>query len=186
MEVGYETVGQVMEDICFDNITVLHNFHKAIISIHNGNNANIKNVKFTNITIEDASTGKGDGWNYIVDIRNIFNSTWSTNHKITSLGSIDGVDISNVLTISGSADPVVMVQGTLETRNEYPKVGHFVSNVTINDFYLYDKVINKNNCNYQTNKYVNNILFTSSGNPVTGASYTPKDVSEYGNNIIFK
>ena len=186
MEVGYETVGQVMEDICFDNITVLHNFHKAIISIHNGNNANIKNVKFTNITIEDASTGKGDGWNYIVDIRNIFNSTWSTNHKITSLGSIDGVDISNVLTISGSADPVVMVQGTLETRDEYPKVGHFVSNVTINDFYLYDKVINKNNCNYQTNKYVNNILFTSSGNPVTGASYTPKDVSEYGNNIIFK
>ena len=185
MEIGYETVGEVMEDVTFDNITVLHNYHKSVISIHNGNNANIKNVKFINITIEDASIGKGDGWNYLVDIRNLFNSTWSTNHKITSLGSIDGVKISNVLVLSGIIDPVVMVKGALETREEYPKVGHYVSNVTINDFYLYDKVINKDNCNYQTNQYVNNIEFTASGNKVTGASYTPRDVSEYGKNIIF-
>lgn len=185
MEIGYECVGQVMEDITFDNITVLHNYHKAVISIHNGNNANIKDVKFTNITIEDASVGKGDGNNIIVDIRNIFSSTWSTNHKVTSLGSVDGVLISNVLTISGSENPEVLVQGTLENRSAYPNIGHYVNNVTISDFYLYDKVITKENCNFKTNQYTNNIEFTSSGYPVTGASYTPIDVSEYGNNIIF-
>ena len=59
MEVGYETVGAVLEDVTFNNITVLHNYHKSVISIHNANNANIKRVKFTNITIEDLSTGKG-------------------------------------------------------------------------------------------------------------------------------
>ena len=99
---------------------------------------------------------------------------------------MDGVTISNVRVLSGIDNPVVLVKGTLETRQEYPNTGHYVSNVSINDFYLYDKVINKDNCNYQTNEYTDNINFTSSGNPITGASYTPRDVSAYGNNIIFK
>ena len=186
MEIGYETVGEVMEDITFDNITVLHNYHKAVISIHNANNANVKNVHFTNITIEDGSVGKGDGWNYLVDIRNLFNSTWSTNHKITTLGSIDGVNISNVLVLNGSIDPAIVVKGTKENRDGFLKDEHITSNVTINDFFLYDRVITKDNCNYQTNQYTSNIQFTSSGKKVTGSSYTPRDVSEYGNNIIFK
>ena len=186
MEIGYECVGEVMEDISFDNIIVLHNFHKAVFSIHNANNANIRNVRFTNITVEDASMGRGDGNKYLVDLRNLFNATWSTNHKITSLGSVDGVTISNVRVLSGIDNPVILVKGTLETRQEYPKEGHYVANVAINDFYLYDKVIDKDNCNYQTNEYTNNINFMSSGNPITGAFYTPRDVSAYGSNIIFK
>ncbi len=186
MEIGYECVGQVMDDITFDNIVVLHNYHKAIFSIHNGNNANITNVKFTNITVEDASTGKGDGNKYLVDFKNVFSSTWSTNHKTTSLGSVNGVTVSNVLVKDGIYNPVILVEGTLENRSDYPREGHYVSNVTFNDFYLYDKVITKTNCNYQTNQYTNNINFTSSGNPITGATYTPKDVNGYGNNIIFK
>ena len=186
MEIGYECVGEVMEDISFDNITVLHNYHKAVFSIHNANNAKIKNVSFTNITVEDASMGKGDGNKYLVDLRNVFNATWSTNHKITSLGTVDGVTISNVRVLGGIDNPVILVKGTLETRKEYPNVGHYVSNVSISDFYLYDKVINEDNCNYQTNEYTNNITFTNSGNPISGASYTPRDVSAYGNNIIFK
>ena len=55
MEIGYETIGEVLEDVIFDNITVLHNLHKPVISIHNANNANIKNIIFRNITVEDAS-----------------------------------------------------------------------------------------------------------------------------------
>ena len=185
MEIGYETVGQVMEDITFDNITVLHNYHKAVISIHNGNNADIKDVHFTNITIEDASMGKGDGNNYLVDIRNVFSSTWSTNHKTTSLGSIDGVEIKNIKVNKGINNPVFLVEGTKENRSTYPNVGHYTSNVNFTDFYLYDKVVNKDNCNLRTNEYANNINFSSSGNPINGASYTKKDISEFGNNIIF-
>ena len=185
MEIGYECVGEVMDDITFDNIVVLHNYHKAVFSIHNANNANITNVRFSNITVEDANMGHGDGNNYLVDIRNLFNATWSTNHKITTLGSINGVTIENVKVISGISSPAIVVKGTVENRSEFAKTEHIVSNVTIKDFYLYDKVITKTNCNYQTNQYTNNINFTSTGNVVTGATYNPSDISEYGNNIVF-
>ena len=185
MEIGYECVGEVMDDITFDNIVVLHNYHKAVFSIHNANNANITNVRFSNITVENANMGHGDGNNYLVDIRNLFNATWSTNHKITTLGSINGVTIENVKVISGISSPAIVVKGTVENRSEFAKTEHIVSNVTIKDFYLYDKVITKTNCNYQTNQYTNNINFTSTGNVVTGATYNPSDISEYGNNIVF-
>lgn len=54
MEVGYETDGEYIRDITFENITVLHNFHKPVISIHNADDAKINGVTFRNITVEDA------------------------------------------------------------------------------------------------------------------------------------
>ena len=185
MEIGYECVGQVMEDIVFEDITVLHNFHKAVISIHNGNNANIDDVHFKNITIEDASVGKGDGSNIVVDIRNAFSNNWSTNHKITSLGSISNVEISNVKVLSGRENPEILFTGCVDTRSGYNNSKHYVDNVTVTDFYLYDKVINKDNCNFVTNEYATNINFASTGNAVKGATITSRDVSGFGNNITF-
>ena len=99
MEVGFETVGKIMEDITFKDITVLHNYHKAPISIHNGNNADINNVKFINITIEDAAMGQGDGNKYLVDFSTEFSATWSSQHTTTSLGSISDILIENVLVL---------------------------------------------------------------------------------------
>ena len=185
MEIGYETVGQIMEDITFNNIVVLHNYHKAVISIHNANNANLTDVHFKNITIEDASMGKGDGNPYLVDLRNLFNATWSTNHKITTLGSVDGVEIKNVRVIKGIQSPVIIVKGAQETRDGFVHDNHYVRNVTFTDFYLYDRVIDKETCNYQTNELTSNINFVNTGNEITGASYTPKDVNGYGENITF-
>ena len=185
MEIGYETVGQVMEDITFDNITVLHNYHKAVISIHNGNNANIKNVKFQNITIEDASIGKGDGSKHLIDLRNLYSTTWSSQHKVTSLGSIDGVDINNVKVLSGIENPEVLIEGCIDSRSEYSKDPHYVDNVTITDFELYGSVLDNTYPKLTTNSYVRNLNFVSSGNPVNGASYLKPDTSGYGNNITF-
>src|SRR5690606_8203799 len=51
MEVGYEAYGPSMTNIIFEDITVLHNYHKAVMSIHNADQANIDNVIFRNITI---------------------------------------------------------------------------------------------------------------------------------------
>lgn len=185
MEIGYETVGEIMEDIVFDNIYVLHNFHKAIISIHNGNNANIKNVHFTNITIEDANTGHGDGWPFIVDIRNIFTSNWSTNHKITALGQIDGVEISNIKIIEGISNPEILISGCIDDRDGYNNSLHYVKNITFHDFSIYGKLLDNNYSGYHVESYVENINITSSGKKVEGAKYTKKDISQYGNNYIF-
>jgi len=67
-EVGYETRADVMEDITFRNITVLHNFHKPVMSVHNSDNALIQNVRFENIVVEDAQMGNGDGARLLIDL----------------------------------------------------------------------------------------------------------------------
>ena len=185
MEIGYETVGEVMEDITFDNICVLHNFHKAIISIHNGNNANIKDIHFTNITIEDADVGNGDGWDYIVDIRNIFTSNWSTNHKITAMGQIDGVEISNIKVLDGIDNPKILINGCVDNREEYNNSLHYVKNINFTDFSLYGEILTNDFEGCHINEYVENVTFSSTGNPINGATFTQSDLSEYGNNYIY-
>ena len=109
MEVGYETnkggkLKPVIQDVTFSNITVLHNFHKPVMSIHNADDATVSNVRFENITVEDASMGKGDaGKNcQLIDIT-IAQSSWSSTKKrgkvenilfdgITVLDGDDGID----------------------------------------------------------------------------------------------
>lgn len=157
MEIGYETVGQVMEDISFEDITVIHNFHKAVISIHNGNNANIKNVKFKNIIVEDASMGKGDGKNVLIELTCEFSSTWSSQHKITSLGSIDGVTIENVIVLSAK-NPLISIRGSIDKRPEYQNSTHYISNVTIRNLMIEGQKIDKAYDNYEE-KYAENIAF---------------------------
>ena len=185
MEIGYETVGEIMEDITFKNITVLHNFHKAVFSIHNGNNANIKNVKFQNITVEDASVGKGDGTNHLIDFRNLHSGTWSDQHKITGLGSVDGVTVFNVLVLSGIENPIVEIGGCMETRSAYPKEAHYINNVSIAAFSLYGHDLDENYQNLKINQYTNNIHFDPVDLVITGAEMKSTDTSGYGNNIVF-
>lgn len=143
MEIGFETVGEIMEDITFEDITVLHNYHKAVISIHNSNNANIKRVTFKNITVEDAAMGKGDGKNYLIEISNEYSTTWSTGHKVTSLGSTEDVLIENVKVLS-SNKPMISIRGAIDARSEYSNEIHYVKNVKIKDLYLGDVKIDNN------------------------------------------
>lgn len=178
MEVGYETVGEVMEDITFNNITVLHNFHKAVISIHNANNAAIKNVTFSNITIEDAAMGRGDGNPYLIDLSVAFSETWSTNHAITSLGSIDGVIIQNVLVLECILQPAIRVCGSYDVRDGYQSA-HYINHVSFIDLQIAGVLIDKEKINYEEN-YATDITFLSTGNEVDGSSVIYDDASSYG------
>jgi hypothetical protein len=91
-------------DVTFDKIDVIHAMHKAPISIHNGDNARIHNIKFTNITVDNYQAGEGDGWNYLIDITNLTGTgmggaaEWTTE---TERGSIYDVLIDNVRILSG-------------------------------------------------------------------------------------
>ena len=96
-EIGYETRAKVMENITFRDITVLHNFHKPVISIHNSDHALVKNVLFENITVEDARMGEGDGTPYLIDFTTT-ESAWSATLK---RGVIDTVTVKNVQVLSG-------------------------------------------------------------------------------------
>ena len=96
-EIGYETRARSIEDIVFRNITVLHAFHKPVISIHNSDNAAVRRVLFENIIVEDAQMGQGDGTPYLIDFTTT-ESQWSATLK---RGTIEDVTVRNVWVLSG-------------------------------------------------------------------------------------
>ena len=101
-EVGYETRADVMEDITFRNITVLHNFHKPVMSVHNSDNALIQNVRFENILVEDAQMGEGDGARFLMELTTT-KSQWS---KSPARGNIRGVVFDNIKVLRGKETSV--------------------------------------------------------------------------------
>lgn len=183
MEIGYETIGEKMEDISFENISVLHAYHKPVFSIHNGNNAKIRNVTYKNITVEDLSIGKGDGTPYLFDFDVSHSSTWSDAHKITSLGDIDGVHVENIKIIAGREAPKIKITGSLEKRNGFPNVAHKIFNVTFKDVDIYGKTLDSS-YSYLETAYAENVQYQKTGKVITGATYLKTDVSSFSNNIV--
>ena len=96
-EIGYETRGKTLDHVTFRDITVLHNFHKPVISIHNSDQAAVSHVLFERIVVEDAQMGEGDGWPYLIDLTTT-ESQWSTSVR---RGTIDDVTIRDVQVLSG-------------------------------------------------------------------------------------
>lgn len=101
-EIGYETRADVMEDITFENITILHNFHKPAMSIHNSDRALIRDVVFRNIVVEDAQMGEGDGSNLLIELTTT-KSQWS---KDLQRGSIRNVLFENITVLSGKENAI--------------------------------------------------------------------------------
>ena len=111
MEIGFETnKGKSdkpqMYNIEFRNVTVLHQLHKASISIHNADDTEVFNVLWENITIEEIDVPEnGDGWNIWLDFTNVpagdFSIPGSTPRWTTVLkrGSIHDITIRNVKVI---------------------------------------------------------------------------------------
>ena len=110
------------------------------MSIHNGNNAHIKNVHFENITVHYASIGQGDGNKYLIDFVNVYSPTWSDQHTKTSLGFIDGVTVKNVKVNNGVSEYLIHISGVKDSREGYDHdVEHYVKNVTIDNL-IYEGV----------------------------------------------
>ena len=173
MEVGYETIGEEMHDIRFENITVLHNYHHAVFSIHNGNNAKIRNVTYKNITVEDASMGEGDGNGRLLDFNVKHSSTWSDNWKVTKLGDVATVRMNNIK-VTGKDAPLY-IEGSKDDRDN---TIHEISDVSITDFKLNDKVLKESD--FSKNEYVKGFSVQKTGNEITGShinySYTFEQV----------
>ena len=172
MEVGYETVGAIMEDITFNNVTVLHAMHKPVMSIHNGNNANVKRVKFTNITVEDASMGLGDAGSnrQLLDITVAYSPTWSDGHTVTSLGSVDGVTVFNVWVYSAKTPIEYRIIGSQDKRSAYFGSAHFAKNVTITGVKVGTVVQTEDSAKITVNEYSSAIKFEQlPSSQITGA-----------------
>lgn len=180
MEVGYEAYGPYMENIVFENITVLNNYHKAAMSIHNADQADIRDVHFRNITVENAYQ-VGDIWtedydNFLIDLTIAYNTDWSTSK--TERGTISNVTFENIKVINERKigredyDLRIRMNGFDQTKN--------ISNIEFKDVEFHGKpmtstdVINMNN-------FVSDVKVTSSNNP-TGApiyKYYELDLGDY-------
>lgn len=101
-EIGYETRAQVMERIRFTGITVLHNFHKPVLSIHNSDQALIRDILFSDITVEDAQMGEGDGARLLIELTTT-KSQWS---KSNQRGQIRGVVFDGIRVLSGKESSI--------------------------------------------------------------------------------
>ena len=126
MEVGYETnkgnkENVSISNITFEDITVLNNFHKPVISVHNADDAAVSDIVFRDIVVEHNQVGSGDGdeMPYLIDINIAQNANWSTTGE---RGSISNITIENVSVLAGNS-PGSRIKGF--------DAEHKVQNVTI-------------------------------------------------------
>ncbi len=119
-EIGYETRGPEILDVTFERITVLHNFHKPVLSIHNGDQAHVHGIVYRDIVVEDAQMGGGDAARegFLIDLT-IADSVFSQSDE---RGSISDILFENVAVLSGRFPPSRLM-GFDET--------HAISDVTI-------------------------------------------------------
>ena len=166
MEVGYETnkggkLKPTIQNITFRNITVLHNFHKPVMSIHNADDAAVSGIRFSNIIVEDASMGKGDaGKNaQLIDICIVQNS-WSSSKK---RGTIDDVVFDGIHVLGGD-DTIDFKEGNfcpIRIAGFDPE--HMVSNVTVKDLFVLGQAVTDENVtdnpDTSIDKFTENIHF---------------------------
>lgn len=87
MEVGVEIRADHARNIAFENIDVLHSVTGyPILGIHHGDRAELRDIRFENIRIEDAKGAQ------IFDIR-ITDSVWNADAQT---GDIDGITIKDI------------------------------------------------------------------------------------------
>lgn len=164
MEIGYETNGDYIRNVTFRNITVFHNFHKAVMSIHNADRADVSNVLYQNITVEDGQMNGDtptDGTDdFFIDNSILYSIEWSKN---TDLGNISDVTYDNI-----KVDKIV---DTASARLQgYAGNNATVSGVTFRDLDLAGTTVSKaEDMKLNQGSLVSNVVFKNSGSPITGA-----------------
>lgn len=185
MEVGYETYGASIENVTFEDITVLHNYHKAVMSIHNADQANIDGIYFRNITVENAYE-VGDIWtetydNFLIDMTIAYNADWSKSQF--ERGTIRNVYFENIKVLNDkkigqeTSDLVIRMNGFDATKN--------ISNIYFKDVEFHGAPISSAD-QINANNFVSNITIQSSNTP-TGAPvyhYYELELGDY--NVVDK
>ncbi|MDR1669458.1 MAG: hypothetical protein LBR76_05825 [Oscillospiraceae bacterium] len=133
MEIGYETNKGKMpnpeiSNITFKDITVLYNFHKPVISIHNSDNAYIHDILYQNIVVENALMQGDNGRNKELIEMTLAKSGWSA--VTDEFGITKGVVIDG-LTVLNTADGKVPASRFAGADAEHQIEDVTIRNVTI-------------------------------------------------------
>ncbi len=133
MEIGYETdkgltLDPEISNVLFEDITVLYNFHKPVISIHNSDDAFVHDITYRNIVVENAFMQGDNGNNKELIEMTLANSSWST--VLDEFGSIDNVLIDG-LTVINTPDGKVPRSRMAGHDDEHRITNVTLQNVTI-------------------------------------------------------
>ncbi len=165
MEIGYETAGPVIKNIIFQNITVFYALHKPVISIHNANYADVSQITFRNITVENLFTGRGDAGSNIelIDFKAVYSPTFSNSPAggPTEVGNIYDVLVENVLVKRKERNMKITLAGQKDNRIDFLNTISQVSNITIKEITVESTNINANYAYLSINDYVNNVSIIS-------------------------
>ena len=119
MEIGYE------------DITVLYNFHKPVISIHNSDDCFVHDITYRNIMVENAFMQGDNGNNKELIEMSLAKSSWTTVRD--EFGTIDNVLIDG-LTVVNTANGKVP-RSRIAGQDE----GHMITNVTLQNVTILGK-----------------------------------------------
>ena len=130
MEIGYETdkgytLDPEISEVLFEDITVLYNFHKPVISIHNSDDCFVHDITYRNIMVENAFMQGDNGNNKELIEMSLAKSSWTTVRD--EFGTIDNVLIDG-LTVVNTANGKVP-RSRIAGQDE----GHMITNVTLQD-----------------------------------------------------
>ena len=130
MEIGYETdkgytLDPEISEVLFEDITVLYNFHKPVISIHNSDDCFVHDITYRNIMVENAFMQGDNGNNKELIEMSLAKSSWTTVRD--EFGTIDNVLIDG-LTVVNTANGKVP-RSRIAGQDE----DHMITNVTLQD-----------------------------------------------------
>ncbi|WP_435171288.1 glycosyl hydrolase family 28 protein [Paenibacillus glycanilyticus] len=144
LEIGFELRTGLVENIVFENIDVIavHGFG-SVFSIHNGDRALVRNVRYENIRIEHF-------YDKLIDIRVVDSPKWNED-KVK--GAIRDIHFKNIQAIEqpfNSGYTCSLIGGIASST---------VDHILIEDFYLNDKKINNEDDLWLHTKHANHIRF---------------------------
>lgn len=165
MEIGFETVGEKITNVTFNNITVFYALHKPVISIHNANYADVSSIIFKNITVENFATGQGDAGsnNELIDFKAAYSNAFSNNPAggPTEIGNIHDVLVENVLVKRKTTPVKFTFHGQKDGRIDFLNTISEVYDITIKSVTVEKDNIGPSYPYINKNEYTRNIAFIS-------------------------
>ncbi len=123
LEIGFETRSDTIKNILFKNIDLIHveGLNEGTFTIHNGDRAVVKNVRYEDIRVEDSH-------GYLIDFK-ILNSQYSKDKK---RGYIEDVYFKNI-NVEGDIFPSSLIMGFDEK--------HKIKSVTLDNFVIHGEKV---------------------------------------------
>lgn len=134
LEIGKETAAEVISDIEFSDIDIIHGFHVAALDIQSGDRGPIQNVRFRNIRLEDQRSSQLIKISYGATM-------WNADpHLGQRLGPIRDIGFENI-EVTGYLPPSLLHNSAKPELEAPPEAGPVIDRIRIRNMRCNGKAI---------------------------------------------